>query len=76
MYSDKTYTNKALIPFWVIHLVFLFIFIAILAVDMMEVAGDIGYEPPYVPTTILQTIIDDCTNLFPVHSQPSCSSSA
>ena len=51
MYSDKTYSNKALIPLWVIHLVFLFIFIAVLAVDMMEVAGDHGYEPPYVRTT-------------------------
>ena len=46
MYNDKTYSNQALIPLWTFHLIFLFVFIAILAVDMMEVAGNLGYEPP------------------------------
>ena len=47
MYIENTYSNKALIPFWVAHLFFLFLLILVLAVEMMELAGDIGYEPPY-----------------------------
>ena len=46
MYNENTYSNKALVPIWTIHLICLFLFIAILAVDMMEVAGDLGFEPP------------------------------
>ena len=46
MYPDKTYSYWILIPHWVAHLIFLLLFVGILAVDMMEVAGDLGYEPP------------------------------
>lgn len=46
MYHDSTYKNKALIPLWTLHLIFLLLLIFVFAVDMMEVAGDIGYCPP------------------------------
>lgn len=47
MYHDETYSKKALIPLWVIHSLFIFLFISVLAVDMMEVAGELdGYEQP------------------------------
>ena len=45
MYNEKLYSLKYLILFWVLHLFFLLIFIAIYAVEMMELAGDLGYEP-------------------------------
>ena len=46
MYSQNTYKYRILVPFWIVHFILLFAFVAVFAVDMMEVAGDIGYEPP------------------------------
>lgn len=40
MYSEKIYKNTALVPLWIAHLTFLLIFIGVLAVSMMEYAGD------------------------------------
>jgi len=45
MYSDKAYTKKALIPFWVIQICLLFLFILGLAYITMDVAGTFGYTP-------------------------------
>jgi hypothetical protein len=46
MYHDRTYSNKALIPLWIAHLTFLLVLIAVFAIYMMEIAGDLGSEPP------------------------------
>ena len=35
MYSEKIWNKRALVPLWVAHLIFLLIFIAVLAVSMM-----------------------------------------
>ncbi|KAK5164927.1 uncharacterized protein LTR77_009592 [Saxophila tyrrhenica] len=40
MYSEKTWNSWVLIPLWIAHLTFLLIFIGVLAVSMMEYAGD------------------------------------
>lgn len=40
MYSDTTWNNRVLIPLWSAHLVIVFCLVAVLAVDMMEYAGD------------------------------------
>jgi hypothetical protein len=40
MYSETTWRTRILIPIWVVHLIFLLIFIGVIAVGMMEYAGD------------------------------------
>ena len=76
MYSDRTWNYWVLIPFWAVHFLFLFAFVGVFAVNMMEVAGEKGYVPGYGHVNIADNDTECQTDRTSAPSQHSCSSSA